>query len=176
MSRKKVKQKGFLSFDFFKVGEPFAEQPYAVAVQQVTKQKLSLITSIQNPSLIPQFGSIECSSKNRGVIWMKKSPGWCLSSKKTDTLRHFMGGLQAIWTNKFHMLTWHTCTNNVQFVCWFKGKILVSVFQKKSSLTVLTAGTGTRRSGLSVQLSTTAMAALSALLAGSAYNHYESLY
>ena len=67
ISQKQSKRKELLNNNFFEVGEPFAEQPYAVAVQQVTKQKLSLITSIQNPSLIPQFGSIECSSKNRGV-------------------------------------------------------------------------------------------------------------
>ena len=55
VSQKKAtkKKKIPLSEDFFKVGEPFAEQPYAVAVQQVTKQNLSLVTSIQNPSLIP---------------------------------------------------------------------------------------------------------------------------
>ena len=43
------------------------------------------------------------------------------------------------------------------------------MFQTKSSLTALTAGTGTRRSGLSVPLSTTATASLSAPLAGSPY-------
>ena len=53
------------------------------------------------------------------------------------------------------------------------------MFQTKSSLTALTAGTGTRRSGLSVQLSTTATASPFAPLAGSAFiltinqHHYQ---
>ena len=77
--------------------------------------------------------SIECLSTNRGVTWMKKSPEWCLSSKKTDTLRHFMGGLQAILRNNFHVSTQHTYKYSL-YLCNFdfisKIVFLVSAYQR----------------------------------------------